>query len=89
MTEYTAIAVGGPINGQAKTHSTKTVSYPERRSQLTLGMAEDEPVYYEHTYELDESQTPPVWAYRGEVFRGTMGQMEESAMRYVSGRGAG
>lgn len=88
MSEYTAVMVGGPLDGQTKTHKTKAIRYPERRASLTLGFAEDEPVYYEHTYELDEAKSPPVFAYKGCRYMGTMVQMEDAARKFLDARDA-
>lgn len=92
MNEYTAVMVGGPLDGQAKTYATKAVRIPERRVKLEMVYSDspipvdDGPVYWVHTYELDESQAPPVWTYRGEVRKGTMREMQEAAIRYLESR---
>lgn len=92
MSEYTAVMSGGPLDGQMKTYASKAVRIPERRVKLEMAnlgspiTVDDGPVYWEHAYELDESQTPPVWAYKGEVRKGTMREMEEAATRYLESR---
>lgn len=89
----TAVAHGGPFDGQTKTFRNREIRIPEKRGTPTLVCLDtpgplSEPVYWEHTYALDESQTPPVWAYKGEVRKGTMREMEESAQRYLDAREA-